>query len=96
MPFSAVTVAIHADDRALYEEALAHLSPVARAAIGPPAIGGATRQQSVLAGLEALVSAGPDLVLIHDAARPFPSRGLVARAVEAAEKPWRGGAGNAA
>jgi len=85
-PFSAVTVAIRADDRALYDETLAHLSPAARAAIGPPAIGGATRQQSVLAGLEALVPAGPDLVLIHDAARPFPSPGLVARAVEAAQR----------
>ena len=84
--FSAVTVAIHADDRALYDEALAHLSPAARAAIGRPAIGGATRQQSVLAGLEALAPAGPDLVLIHDAARPFPSPGLVARAVEAAQR----------
>ena len=84
-PFSAAIVAIHGDDRALYDEALAHLSPAARAAIGPPAIGGATRQQSVLAGLEALAPSGPDLVLIHDAARPFPSPGLVARAVEAAE-----------
>jgi 2-C-methyl-D-erythritol 4-phosphate cytidylyltransferase / 2-C-methyl-D-erythritol 2,4-cyclodiphosphate synthase len=84
-PFSAVTVAIHADDRALYDEALARLSPAARAAIGPPAVGGATRQQSALAGLEALAAQAPDLVLIHDAARPFPSRGLVARAVEAAE-----------
>ena len=64
--------------------------------IGPPAIGGATRQQSVLAGLEGLASAKPDLVLIHDAARPFPSRELIGRAVEAAERPWRGGAGNAA
>jgi 2-C-methyl-D-erythritol 4-phosphate cytidylyltransferase / 2-C-methyl-D-erythritol 2,4-cyclodiphosphate synthase len=85
-PFSAVTVAIHADDRALYDEALAHLTPAAVAAIGPPAIGGATRQQSVLAGLEALAAARPDIVLIHDAARPFPTRQLVARAVEAAER----------
>ncbi|HZZ59753.1 MAG TPA: bifunctional 2-C-methyl-D-erythritol 4-phosphate cytidylyltransferase/2-C-methyl-D-erythritol 2,4-cyclodiphosphate synthase [Roseiarcus sp.] len=84
-PFSAVTVAIHADDRTLYDEALARLSPSASAAVGPPAIGGATRQQSVLAGLEALAPAGPDLMLIHDAARPFPSRELVARAVEAAK-----------
>ena len=84
-PFSAVTVAIHADDRAHYAEALALLSPEARAAIGPPAIGGATRQRSVLAGLEALAHGAPDIVLIHDAARPFPSRDLVARAVEAAE-----------
>ncbi len=84
-PFSAVTVAIHADDRAHYAEALASLSPEARAAIGPPANGGATRQRSVLAGLEALAGSRPDIVLIHDAARPFPSRELVARAVHAAE-----------
>ncbi len=84
-PFSAATVAIHAADGALYDEALARLSPAARAAIGPPAIGGATRQRSVLAGLEALAAAAPDIVLIHDAARPFPSRELVARAVQAAE-----------
>ncbi len=83
-PFSAATVAIHAADGALYDEALARLSPAARAAIGPPAIGGATRQRSVLAGLEALAAAAPDIVLIHDAARPFPSRELVARAVQAA------------
>ena len=85
-PFSAVTVAIHPDDRALYDEALAHLTPDAAAALGPPAIGGETRQQSVLAGLEALVPAAPDIVLIHDAARPFPSPDLVARAVQAAER----------
>jgi 2-C-methyl-D-erythritol 4-phosphate cytidylyltransferase/2-C-methyl-D-erythritol 2,4-cyclodiphosphate synthase len=37
-----------------------------------PAIGGAaTRQGSVLAGLEALVPHAPDLVLIQDAARPL-------------------------
>ncbi len=84
-PFSVVTVAVHADDRGLYDEMLANLSPTLRAMIGPPAFGGATRQKSVLAGLEALSSASPDIVLIHDAARPFPSRDLVARAVDAAE-----------
>jgi 2-C-methyl-D-erythritol 4-phosphate cytidylyltransferase/2-C-methyl-D-erythritol 2,4-cyclodiphosphate synthase len=84
-PFTAVTVVIGADDRPLYEDALTHLTAEARAAVGEPAIGGATRQQSVLSGLEALASASPDIVLIHDAARPFPSRELVARAVEAAE-----------
>jgi 2-C-methyl-D-erythritol 4-phosphate cytidylyltransferase/2-C-methyl-D-erythritol 2,4-cyclodiphosphate synthase len=84
-PFSAVTVAIRGEDRGLYDEALTHLTPDAAAALGPPAIGGATRQESVLAGLEALASAAPDIVLIHDAARPFPARELVARAVRAAE-----------
>jgi 2-C-methyl-D-erythritol 4-phosphate cytidylyltransferase/2-C-methyl-D-erythritol 2,4-cyclodiphosphate synthase len=84
-PFSATTVVIHADDRPLYDAALESLPPEARAGVGPPSTGGATRQDSVRAGLEALAAARPDLVLIHDAARPFPSPGLVARAVAAAE-----------
>jgi 2-C-methyl-D-erythritol 4-phosphate cytidylyltransferase/2-C-methyl-D-erythritol 2,4-cyclodiphosphate synthase len=83
-PFSAVVVAIRAEDRPLYDATLAQLNPEAAARIGPPAIGGATRQQSVLAGLEALGEAQPDIVLIHDAARPFASRDLIARAVAAA------------
>ncbi|HEY1452913.1 MAG TPA: bifunctional 2-C-methyl-D-erythritol 4-phosphate cytidylyltransferase/2-C-methyl-D-erythritol 2,4-cyclodiphosphate synthase [Roseiarcus sp.] len=84
--FSAATVVIHPDDRALYDDATADLTPAAAAALGPPATGGETRQQSVLAGLEALVAAAPDIVLIHDAARPFPSPELVARAVQAARR----------
>jgi 2-C-methyl-D-erythritol 4-phosphate cytidylyltransferase/2-C-methyl-D-erythritol 2,4-cyclodiphosphate synthase len=36
-----------------------------------PVAGGASRQQSVLNGLEALALQAPDLVAIHDAARPF-------------------------
>src|SRR5437868_10515455 len=55
----------HSDDSAAFAAAargLAHLPTVA---------GGATRQASVRAGLEALVSHAPDVVLIHDAARPF-------------------------
>lgn len=36
----------------------------------PPVHGGATRQQSVYAGLKALAAHCPDYVLIHDAARP--------------------------
>jgi 2-C-methyl-D-erythritol 4-phosphate cytidylyltransferase/2-C-methyl-D-erythritol 2,4-cyclodiphosphate synthase len=85
-PFSAITVAIRAEDRALYHEALTHLKADAAAALGPPAIGGATRQQSVMAGLEALDAAEPNIVLIHDAVRPFPSPALIARAVRAAER----------
>src|SRR3954471_1113880 len=50
----------------------------------PPAIGGATRQASVHAGLEALASQKPDVVLIHDAARPFVSAALISRAIDAA------------
>ncbi len=48
-----------------------------------PVAGGATRQASVRAGLEALALRSPDLVLIHDAARPFLSGDLISRAVAA-------------
>jgi 2-C-methyl-D-erythritol 4-phosphate cytidylyltransferase / 2-C-methyl-D-erythritol 2,4-cyclodiphosphate synthase len=85
-PFRATIVAIHADDRALYDQAIGLLTASAAEVLQAPAIGGATRQQSVLAGLEALAPAEPDIVLIHDAARPFPSVELVARAIEAAER----------
>ena len=37
----------------------------------PPVAGGATRQDSVHAGLEALLPQAPDIVLVHDAARPL-------------------------
>ncbi|MCK0208473.1 bifunctional 2-C-methyl-D-erythritol 4-phosphate cytidylyltransferase/2-C-methyl-D-erythritol 2,4-cyclodiphosphate synthase [Starkeya koreensis] len=49
-----------------------------------PVAGGASRQASVRAGLEALAGDPPDLVLIHDAARPFVSARLVADAIAAA------------
>src|SRR5437868_4122424 len=51
-----------------------------------PVFGGATRQASVRAGLEALEKRNPEIVLVHDAARPFTSANLIARAIEAAEK----------
>ena len=44
----------------------------------PAVPGGASRQASVLAGLEALAGAAPDVVLVHDAARPFIPPGTVA------------------
>jgi 2-C-methyl-D-erythritol 4-phosphate cytidylyltransferase/2-C-methyl-D-erythritol 2,4-cyclodiphosphate synthase len=43
----------------------------------PPVPGGATRQSSVAAGLEALAAQAPDLVLVHDAARPFAPRAMI-------------------
>jgi 2-C-methyl-D-erythritol 4-phosphate cytidylyltransferase/2-C-methyl-D-erythritol 2,4-cyclodiphosphate synthase len=45
--------------------------------IRPPVAGGATRQASVLAGLEALAADPPDLVLVHDAARPVIPPGTI-------------------
>jgi 2-C-methyl-D-erythritol 4-phosphate cytidylyltransferase/2-C-methyl-D-erythritol 2,4-cyclodiphosphate synthase len=49
----------------------------------PPVAGGASRQESVRAGLEALAAHGPQAVLIHDAARPFVDRPLVDRVLAA-------------
>lgn len=51
----------------------------------PPVTGGATRQDSVRLGLEALAKDAPDYVLIHDAARPLVSRAVIARVVAALE-----------
>jgi len=48
-----------------------------------PVPGGATRQASVRAGLEALAPQSPALVLIHDAARPFVTSDLIDRAIAA-------------
>ena len=48
--------------------------------------GGATRQQSVVRGLAALDHSGASLVAVHDAVRPFFSRGLFDRLLAAAEE----------
>lgn len=48
--------------------------------------GGATRQESVRAGLEALAGDAPERVLIHDAARPDLPRAVIARLLAALEE----------
>jgi 2-C-methyl-D-erythritol 4-phosphate cytidylyltransferase / 2-C-methyl-D-erythritol 2,4-cyclodiphosphate synthase len=69
-----VVLVIHPDDRARAE------------GLGVPLVeGGETRDASVLAGLRALEGMVPRHVLIHDGARPFPSRALVGRLVAALE-----------
>ena len=73
----AVQAVIHPDDRGSYEAAAKGLRLLA------PVAGGATRQASVRAGLEALSARAPDIVLVHDAARPFCSAELVSRAIVA-------------
>lgn len=84
-PEAPLKVVIHRDDLELYAATAAELAPAERALILPPAFGGASRQDSVRNGLEALAADGaPDIVLIHDAARPFVDAALVARAIEAA------------
>jgi 2-C-methyl-D-erythritol 4-phosphate cytidylyltransferase/2-C-methyl-D-erythritol 2,4-cyclodiphosphate synthase len=73
-------VVIHPDDNELYEATRATLPDTT---LLPPAYGGATRQASVLAGLRALAAHRPDAVLIHDAARPFPTPDVVDRLLSA-------------
>ncbi|MFC7052895.1 bifunctional 2-C-methyl-D-erythritol 4-phosphate cytidylyltransferase/2-C-methyl-D-erythritol 2,4-cyclodiphosphate synthase [Hansschlegelia quercus] len=65
-------------------EALYHAAVSAHPKLLPPATGGATRQASVSAGLAALEGSAAEIVLVHDAARPFTSSGLIDRAIEAA------------
>ncbi|HWX89705.1 MAG TPA: bifunctional 2-C-methyl-D-erythritol 4-phosphate cytidylyltransferase/2-C-methyl-D-erythritol 2,4-cyclodiphosphate synthase [Rhizomicrobium sp.] len=53
--------------------------------IPAPVTGGATRQESVRLGLEALAKDAPDFVLIHDAARPLISPKVIGAVVGALE-----------
>src|SRR5260370_40694440 len=76
----AVQPVLNPDDDAMFNDAARGLRHEA------PANGGATRQASVHAGLEALVPQKPEIVLIHDAARPFVSPALISRAIEAAAR----------
>jgi 2-C-methyl-D-erythritol 4-phosphate cytidylyltransferase/2-C-methyl-D-erythritol 2,4-cyclodiphosphate synthase len=75
-----VLVAIRPEDRALFDSSVSGL------AVMPPIMGGATRQDSVRLGLEALVAFRPHRVLIHDGARPFPDHQLVDRVIDALDK----------
>jgi 2-C-methyl-D-erythritol 4-phosphate cytidylyltransferase/2-C-methyl-D-erythritol 2,4-cyclodiphosphate synthase len=68
-------VVIAEADRGSYDQAIVRDHPK----LLPPAIGGSTRQRSVLNGLRALTSSAPARVLIHDAARPFVTPDIVDR-----------------
>src|SRR4030088_2961084 len=74
----AVQPVLNPDDTAVFNDAVSELR------YESPALGGTTRQASVHAGLEALASQKPDVVLIHDAARCFVSPALFSRAIDAA------------
>ncbi len=74
----AVQPVINSSDESLYRAATAGLQNLLA-----PVPGGATRQASVRAGLEALAASAPELILIHDAARPFLSGALIGRAIAA-------------
>jgi len=74
-----VQVVFNADDRVLYEGVAGSFGE----RLLPPVSGGIDRQASVLAGLEALAKHAPDLVLIHDAARPFVGASLISSVIGA-------------
>jgi len=78
---SHIQVVIHPDDARLYGRSV----PAADKML-PPAYGGATRQLSVLAGLEALAGKGIDKVLIHDAARPFVQSTAILEVIRALDR----------
>lgn len=82
---TAVVVVVHPDDIDLYRRSV----PTGAENVLPPVVGGATRQQSVRAGLEALEGHAPGIALIHDAARPFIDGATIA-AVAAAVSEGRG------
>jgi 2-C-methyl-D-erythritol 4-phosphate cytidylyltransferase/2-C-methyl-D-erythritol 2,4-cyclodiphosphate synthase len=73
-----IKVVIHQDDQARYAE----IAPSV-AKLSDLAIGGVSRQASVLNGLAALAASSPDLVLIHDGARPFVSAATISKVIRA-------------
>lgn len=65
-----VRVVIREDHKNLYEQAVL---PLLDAKLLHPTYGGKRRQDSVRLGLESIVDVSPDIVIIHDACRPFIS-----------------------
>ncbi|MFO1080799.1 MAG: bifunctional 2-C-methyl-D-erythritol 4-phosphate cytidylyltransferase/2-C-methyl-D-erythritol 2,4-cyclodiphosphate synthase [Reyranellaceae bacterium] len=74
-------VVIGPDDEPHYRQSALGLD------LPPPVVGGASRQQSALHGLEALAATSPDLVAIHDAARPYVRPQDIAACLAALEAP---------
>ena len=74
---SVVQAVIHPNHHELYDAAVQGL------ALPVPVDGGATRQGSVLNGLESLNADEPSTVLIHDAARPLVDPGIISRVLAA-------------
>ncbi|HEY6717688.1 MAG TPA: bifunctional 2-C-methyl-D-erythritol 4-phosphate cytidylyltransferase/2-C-methyl-D-erythritol 2,4-cyclodiphosphate synthase [Reyranella sp.] len=81
-----IQVVIGSGDEASYQTASAGFD------LPPSVEGGASRQHSVLNGLEALVAQPPDLVAIHDAARPFIRPADIAACLKALSVPGVDGA----
>jgi 2-C-methyl-D-erythritol 4-phosphate cytidylyltransferase len=77
-----VQVVTHPEDTAQYSSAIDGLRDTR---LRPPVTGGETRASSVLAGLMALETDHPDIVLIHDAARPFMPKEVIGSVIRALE-----------
>ncbi len=75
-------VVIHPDDVDLYAQAVAGVTDTR---LKPAAFGAETRAKSVLQGLLALEENAPDVVLVHDAARPFVTERIVIDVLAALE-----------
>jgi 2-C-methyl-D-erythritol 4-phosphate cytidylyltransferase/2-C-methyl-D-erythritol 2,4-cyclodiphosphate synthase len=73
-----VRVAIGAGDEDSYRREVS-----ADRRLGMPILGAESRQGSVLAGLRALAAEPPDIILIHDGARPFVAADLIDRVLAA-------------
>ncbi len=74
-----IRVVIRPQDKNIYQKSFDGFD------ILEPVEGGKTRQESVRFGLESLVELDPDIVLIHDGARPFPSHDLLTKTIETLE-----------
>jgi 2-C-methyl-D-erythritol 4-phosphate cytidylyltransferase/2-C-methyl-D-erythritol 2,4-cyclodiphosphate synthase len=73
---------ISQDAGSLYQEAAGTISDDR---LLDPVVGGATRQESVFLGLQSLKALHPDVVLIHDGARPFPTTDMIKSIIQALE-----------
>ena len=78
-----VLVVIGSNDEPLYRDAVVSITDKR---LLPPAIGGATRAESVKNGLLQLEKLQPMNVLIHDAARPFVSTRILQDTLKALDK----------
>lgn len=76
-----VAVVIDAADRQLYLQSTDEWAGGAK--LLPAITGGATRQASVRAGLEAIASLSPAAVVIHDGVRPFATPAMFASVLDA-------------
>lgn len=74
---SLVQVVIHPLDQKLYAEAVEGLD------LPAPVIGGATRQESVRLGMEAVAARDPAKIIIHDAVRPFVEQATISAVIAA-------------